>query len=115
MRGKCFHEKFYSCKSNSKKTWSRVNQILGRGGREPVRSIKTDVGRIFEGLDMANQFNTYFTSTVSLITEALPREVNFNYLRSIDHVHQSCFLVSTNEVEVAEILKSLPNKGKMSD
>ena len=111
MRRKYFHEKFESCKSNSKKTWSGINQILGRGGREPMRSIKTDAGRIVEGLDMANQFNTYFTGIVSRITEMLPREVNFNYLRSIDRVPQSCFLVPTNEVEVAEILKSLPDKG----
>ena len=111
MRRKYFHEKFESCKSNSKKTWSGINQILGRGGQEPMRSIKTDAGRIVEGLDMANQFNTYFTGIVSRITEMLPREVNFNYLRSIDRVPQSCFLVPTNEVEVAEILKSLPDKG----
>ena len=54
-----------------------------------MRSIKMDAGKIVEGLDMANQFNTYFTGIVSRITEMLPREVNFDYLRSIDRICQS--------------------------
>ena len=111
VRRKYYHEKFESSKTNSKKTWSNVNQLLGRGRRETVRRIVTEDGRIVEGSSLADHFNLFFTSIVSRITESLPREINFDYFRPIDHVPQSCFLMPTDEVEVVEILRGMPNKG----
>lgn len=111
VRSKYYHQKFESCIANSKKTWSNVNQILGRGRQEPVCRIVTEGGRIVEGNSMAESFNLFFTSIVSRITESLPREINFDYFRNIDYVPQSCFLMPTDEGEVVEILRGMPNKG----
>ena len=111
MRRKYYHEKFESSRTNSKKTWTNVNQLLGRGRRETVRRIVTEDGRIVEGNSLADHFNLFFTSIVSRITEYLPREINFDYFRLIDRVPQSCFLIPTDEVEVVEILRGMPNKG----
>ena len=111
MRRKYYHERFGGCRGNSKRTWSNINMILGRSGRESVRRIVTEEGRVVEGNSLADHFNLFFTSIVSRITESLPREINFDFFRNINRVPHSCFFLPTNEVEVIEILKGMPNKG----
>ena len=106
-----YHEKFQSCRANSRKTWSNVNQMLGRGRQESVHRIVTEGGGTVEGPNLADHFNTYFTSIVSRITESLPRVINFNYLNSLNRIPHTCFLMPTDEMEVAGILKAMPNKG----
>ena len=44
MRRKYYIEKFQSCRTNSRKTWSNINQVLGRGRQESVRRIVTEGG-----------------------------------------------------------------------
>ena len=111
IRRKYYHEKFENDMKDTRKTWSNVNQLLGRGRKEPVRRIITDEGRIVEGPSLANHFNNYFTSVVSRIMESLPRDVNFNYLSTLVSVPHSCFFMPTNEREVLGMLKTMPNKG----
>ena len=48
---------------------------------------------------------------MSNITESLPQGINFNYLNSLNRNHHTCFLVPTDEIEVAGIIKAMPNKG----
>ena len=111
VRRRYYLEKFEGCRANSKKTWSNINLILGRGKQELVRRIVTEEGRVVEGNSLADSFNLFFTSIVSRITQSLPNEINFDYFRTIGRVPHSCFLLPTNEVEVVEILRTMPNKG----
>ena len=111
MRRKYYHEKFENCRNNSSRTWLNVNQILGRNIQEPVSRIITDSGMKVEGPSLAEHFNSYFTSIVSRLTASLPRNINFNYLRTLDGVPHSCFLLPTDEFEVVDILRGMPNKG----
>ena len=99
-----FYEKFERCKANSKRTWSNVNEILGRKRRDPIRKVITDGGRMVEGQTMVDCFNSYFTSVVSRITESLPRDINFDYLRTLDPIQNSCFSLPTDEIEVLTLL-----------
>ena len=64
-----------------------------------------------EGPSLADHLNSYFTNIVSRITESLPRGINFDYLNDLNLNPHSCFLMPTDEVEVAGILKTMPNKG----
>ena len=102
---------FENCKRDSKKTWSNINTLLGRGEREPVRTVVTEDGSVIEGPQIANSFNNYFINIVSRLTRGFPQGIDFNCFEGIRRIDQTCFLAPTDESEVRAILRSMPNKG----
>ena len=111
IRRKYLYDKFEACKGDSKKTWSGINQLLGRGKQTTIDRIITDDGCIVEGPSIATHFNNFCTRVVLLITQDLPLEINFDYFRNIQHVAQSCFFYPADVNEVMVVIKSMPNKG----
>ena len=64
-----YDNKFSSCKSDLKKTWSNINQILGRKRRNRLLT--------FNSPDAPHNFNKYFTSIASnLINKNYPGTPN---------------------------------------
>ena len=59
-----FLARINSAKSDPKKTWKLINELSSRKVHEPVnvKSIKQDDTEITNPYDIANAFNTYFTT-----------------------------------------------------
>ena len=82
MKFNFYNKKFSDCKSDTKKVWGLINNMLGRKKRNS--SI------IFTSPDASHNFNKYFTSVASkLVSEIYPRDSNSHqsfrrYLINID-------------------------------
>ena len=107
-----YQNKLYSCMKNGKKTWENINTLLNRKKHDMVSKLITDDGQVLEGQEMANYFNSYFTSIASILTHDLPIENNYSYIELyIRPVPHSFYFIPTNMYEVQNILNGLPNKG----
>ena len=111
IRRRYYFNIFRSSSGDFKKTWSNINCLLKRGNQDIVRKIVTDDGHELEGIAMVNYFNDYFTNIVSRLTQNMPDDINFDYFNNIRAIGESCFFMPTDEHEVSEILKGMPNKG----
>ena len=104
--------KFINCEKNGRKLWSNINSLLHRKEKEQINQLTLENGQIVKGQNMAYYFNEYFTGIASILVNDLPTQINYDYLNS--HIHfvpQSCFLAPTDENEIHNILKYIPNKG----
>ena len=107
-----YHMKeFENCRRDCRKTWSNINNLLGRGERESVKEVETENGTVTDGQQIANAFNNFFINIVSSLTEGLPQDINFDYFDSIGRINESCFLLPTDESEVCAVLRLMPDKG----
>ena len=111
IRRKYYLDQFNACRENCKRTWSNINTLLNRNSQDTVRKVITEDGQEMEGISLLNHFNDYFTSIVHRLTENMPNAINYDYFSNIQSIAQSCFLTPTDENEVCEILRSIPNKG----
>ena len=100
-----------SLKDDSRQTWSNINEMLNRKISHKVTKLTNESGGIITGQTMINHFNTYFTSIAPKLVEIIPFPTNFEYLREINIISNSCFLYPTDEVECYHVIKQMKNKG----
>ena len=61
--------------------------------------------------ELSNYFNDYFTGIADSLTWHLHVPINYDFLNQINPTLSTCFLYPTDEVEVSNLILSLPNKG----
>ena len=75
---------FNSNRSNVKKTWSLIKNLLGTTPRESIRGILCDDELVTDGVHMANIFNKYFSSVATDLNANIPVSKNcpMSYLKN---------------------------------
>ena len=92
---------------DSKKLWLHINKVIGKKVRVPMECLRVNQD-ILVGTEMVNHANAYFVSIANNLSWAL---VNLEpMLLGQSNPHSFAF-VPTNEREVADVIKSLKNKG----
>ena len=108
-KSKYYHDKFLSCKGNSKLTWKNINKILGKNQATQTKVFKIDNYYTDNSELIANKFNEYYSNIASTVSNSLPvTDFNFrNYLTP-----QNVPIISwesTNEAEIKRVVKNLNN------
>lgn len=103
-------------KYNTKKQWSTVNSILGQTNKKNnINSIKKmgnpeDV--IFDSLDIANEFNKFFTTVVDgLVANMDPADIvdnnEYSTIFPAIHIQNSFFFLPTCPYEISSVINKL--------
>ena len=92
---------------DSKKLWLHINKVIGKRVRVPMECLKVNQN-VLVGIEMVNHANTYFVSIANNLSRALQNLEPMLFGEPNPH---SFAFVPTNEREVADIIKSLKNKG----
>ena len=102
-----FLARINSAKSDTKKTWKLINELSSRKVHEPVnvKSIKQDDTEITNPYDIANAFNTYFTTIGDSLANELPHS-DINPISYLYPVNSSFSFAQTNVETVIETLKA---------
>ena len=98
-----------ACKNNMKKTWQKLNHLLGRdkSPRPPSHFIDTDDSKITDPVKIASKFNEFFTGIGPSLASKIPppnTDLNNSNSGSIEH---SIFLSPTTVQEVTDIVSTL--------
>ncbi len=104
-------------KSDPKKTWRLINELSSRKVHKfaNVKSIKQDDAEITHSYDIANAFNTYFTTIGDSVASELPNS-DIDPISYINPTNSSFSITEINVEIVIEILKSVnPNKATGPD
>ena len=110
MKNLYYYKKLNYCNDDSKKTWRNINELLGRSQFNNEIKLKQN-GNIVDKAHVCNEFNNYFSRVASDLVSVFSMNINFNYFGYLPRILDSCYLRPTNEFELYEILKSIPNKG----
>ena len=102
-----FLARINSAKSDPKKTWKLINELSSRKVHEPVnvKSIKQDDTEITNPYDIANAFNTYFTTIGDSLANELPHS-DINPISYLYPVNSSFSFAQINVETVTETLKA---------
>ena len=102
-----FLARINSAKSDPKKTWKLINELSSRKAHEPVnvKSIKQDDTEITNSYDIANAFNTYFTTIGDSLVNELPHS-DINPISYLYPVNSSFSFAQINVETVIETLKA---------
>jgi len=107
-----FTSKLESNVGNPKKTWETLNEILGkRRNSEKIDKINVNGIPTSDPLEIANQFNTFFTAAGQQISDNVrpvlkPAEDYINY----DRIVPDLLLQNTTPEHVKKIIRSLKPK-----
>ena len=112
MKEKYYSEKFNSCRNDSKKTWSQINNVLQRNKSNVISKINLN-GNTFMGSQLPHVFNNYFANVVSsMVGNLSSRVINcHNVTNNLYFNINSCFFTPTNYDEIFDLLKTMGNKG----
>ena len=96
-------------RNNLKKSWSIINNVLGRKETNSAASMFTVDGSLTsDPEDIVNGFNNFFASVGEALADKIPHSHDNDPLTYIhDRVEASFFLSPTDPDEVASILRSL--------
>ena len=109
---KYYHDRLAKFKNNIKGTWKVINSVLGR--KKGSTDFKIDInGKIeVDEVDIANKFNSYFSSIAEKLVEEIPspssKKVVKDYLGTA--LKKSMQFTPTRPSEVYKIIKSLVSK-----
>ena len=98
---------FLRFQSDSKKLWLHINKVIGKKVKVPMECLKVNQN-VLVGTEMVNHANTYFVNVANNLSRTL---LNLEPLLLGEALPHSFAFVPTNEREVAEVIKSLKNKG----
>ena len=111
-----YHDKFRQFKTNSRKTWSTINKVLGKDFErsQSTPPLKINDSVITSNIDIANHLNHYFANIGNIISaNSDNNNHNFNEFL-IDSYPNSFYLSPTSPQEVNKIILSLRNKSSNS-
>ena len=97
-----------SAKSDPKKTWKLINELSSRKVHEAtnVKNIKQDDTEITNSYEIANAFNTYFTTIGESLANELPHS-DIDPISYLNPVNSSFSLEQLNVETVIESLKAV--------
>ena len=107
-------EKCKQYKTNTRKLWQVINQAIGKpchkGSITPFITI--DGVKMYNPKKIANSFGQFYSSLGSnLANKIIPGSTGIDqYIASIPRMVNSVVLLPTTQIEVAKIIKGLPNK-----
>jgi hypothetical protein len=97
---------------NTKKVWFETNRVIGRARKPshiPKKFLTAD-GRIIEGSkEIADGFNTFFTSVGSTLAEKFEYSDKFETYITKKDLSFKFHMVNSNDI--AKVIKSMKNKG----
>lgn len=107
---------FEQNKNNTRKQWSVINSILGitkhKSNIVSIKKIDCTDNLINDPLDIANEFNMYFSTVVNRLMTNLDDTIGMNlheynaYFPKVN-IQKSLFLAPTHSDEVSEVINSL--------
>jgi len=110
-KSRYYFNKFNACRNNPKATWQTINNIMSRNrSQSTVREIRDGCRVLGEPVDIANNFNSYFSDIATSLDSNIPfvNASPMDYLG--DMQPQSFFFRPVTEYEVKCTLDRLPNK-----
>ena len=116
---KRYYDNLFQCiRKDTKKTWSHINELLGRGKKRlfPAEMYHDEV-LLISNLQKAEYFNKYFVNLPSKISMDIPNvQSSFHrYLPNRNH-HTSLFFWPTSVCEILNVVSSLkPSNSSGSD
>ena len=111
MKQLFYSNKFRNINNDPNKTWKVINGLLGRRDRRGLTGLSDENGLYIEGLPMVNKFNNYFVNIASDLVRDLPNHNDLSNFGNFNNVVSSCYFFPTDNIEISDILRSLPNKG----
>ena len=109
--------KFENATGNLKKTWAIINELRGKHRNNLPSYFKIDGSVVSEDKDIANSFNSYFSSLAENMNKSIDKRSNVykNYSEFLPNVeNSSLFLEDATVNEILEIISDLSND-KASD
>lgn len=113
---------YYSAKFNDvcdqRLIWKGINEILRKSEastKPKITKLILEEEEITGSINIANALNSYFTNIPKNLADELP--TSKNNMTPTPHFNNShsFFLKPTNETEILEIIKALPNKNNKMD
>ena len=113
-----YNDLFHSVKGDIRKTWSHINELLGRSNRNSLPQEMDFNGVLLSSAkDKAESFNKYFIGLPMKISADIPQVPQSfqDYMKQCDD-NASMFLKPTSKSEIIDIVSSLkPSKSSGSD
>ena len=109
--------KFENATGNLKKTWSLINELRGKRSNILPSYFKIDGSSVTEDKDIANSFNSYFSSLAENMNKSIDIRANVhnNFAEFLPNIEKSSlFLEDVTVNEILEIINDLSND-KASD
>ena len=109
-----FYKKFMQNNGNMKKTWSLINDLMSRGKVKKNLQINDDNGAKLDDKQMSDYVNDYFSNVTARlgVTNISP---NNSFLRFLNPVVNSIFMLPSSDFEISNIINSLPLKNTSFD
>ena len=106
-----FDNKFEQCKNDTKKTWNLINSVLKPGRKKSsIRKLLVNNKLITNPLDIADAFNSHFSSIGNKLKSALP-STNSNFRDYLPQPNPNSFYIApSTPTEVTSIIRGLKNK-----
>ena len=110
---KYFFNKFEKVKNNMKQTWQTINDIMGRGKKQPKQNkFKDKQGKfVTNPQDISNKFNDFFVNIGPKLAKNIQNTGKnyFDYLQS--PLSTSMYMKPVVEMEIIKIIEQFdPNK-----
>ena len=108
-----FSSQFESCKSDIKKTWSLINNILNRSNKPSLSDHFFDDrgNRISDSNSIANSFNNFFSKIGQSLSDKIPRtDKHFSEYISRFHSNEKFTFREATDIEVLKAINKLKNK-----
>ena len=109
-----YHTKCSEYKSNMRKMWELINQVIGKTSDKTnvISFIKVNNIEILNKKAIANEFGKYFSSVGKHFASKVkdPKKSTSFYNSKINRNPKSIYFHSVTEIEVRNLIKSLPNK-----
>lgn len=95
--------------SDTRKTWARINEVLGRAKKKlhGVRKLAVNGSDITDDASKATAFNEFFTEIGHKIAEKIPNIPDINKYSTIRTSSKSIFIEQARDNEILDILMSL--------
>ena len=102
--------------NNIKKTWNTINNLIRKtNNKTEITHILHNQTTFTEASEIANQFNTYFSTIGMHQAKLIPQQTQSSTHRNITINPQSIFLTPTTEQEIAQIVKQLKSKSSSAN
>ena len=109
-----YKEKCKECKTNTKKLWTIINQVIGKTNNkmDTIEAIKVDNILKHNPKEITNSLAQYFSNVGHLFSSKItnPNNPIDYYLKKIPRQQNSLFLSPTTPQEIMRLIEKLPNK-----
>ena len=103
-----FQKLFSSCQNDLKRTWSVINDIIGKKTSTSPNCLKHNDKLITDPIEIAELFNDHFSSIASKLRAKLnspPNSMNLNFKSNSSKISSSFFFMLTTAYTVKKLCK----------